>query len=80
MLRARHRRARALVDRRQPHRRHQPPDALAADSMTLALKMACHLARAIPGHFQELGIDRPHQRQILHGLVNRPMVEPGPAD
>ena len=62
----RHRRARALVDRHQPHDGHETPHPaanppgfgeLAADLMAVAPEMPGHLARAIPRRLS-IGIER----------------------
>jgi hypothetical protein len=52
----------------------------AANRITLAPEAMGHLPRAIPGRFQELRINQPHQRQIERRFAPRSVVEPRPAD
>ena len=75
-----HTRAWLLVDRPQPHNRHEPPDPLTTDFMSQAAQMPCHLPRAIIRRFQELGVDQPHQRQIGLVLWHRPIVHARPVE
>jgi hypothetical protein len=56
-----HRRAWSLVDRRQPHLRHQAPNALAANYVALTLEMVTFPPRSGPWRLQELRIDQAHQ-------------------
>jgi len=70
----------ALIDGRRPHPRHQPPHASTPDRMAEALEVPRHLAAAISGMIQERGVDRRHQRQHLHRLRHRRIVEGRPAD
>ncbi len=75
MLRMRDRRTRRLVDRRQAHLGHEPPDPFASDRITLTAQTAGHLARAIPRRFQELGVKQPHQFQVQRSLARWLIVE-----
>ena len=75
MLRVRHRRARPLVNRRQPHPGHQPSDPLTTDLVPIPPQVPRHLARAIPRRLQELRVDQAHQSQDLCRLARRLVVE-----
>jgi len=80
VLRVRVAGSRPLVDRRQPHLRHQPPHPPAADVYTLARQMADHLPVAIPRHIEERRVDHPHQRQRFFGLGLWRIIERRSAD
>jgi hypothetical protein len=60
--------ARTLVNCRQPHHRHQPPDRATADRMAQTPQMPRHLTAAAPPTSHERLVDHRHQRQPLLGL------------
>lgn len=66
---------RALVDAGQPHEGHEAPHALAPDLMSLLTRMERHLLRAVPGHVNELALDRSHDGEGLEAFCLRAAVE-----
>ena len=49
----------SLVNRRQPHLRHQPPYTPTVDILADAAQTADHLATAISGHIEKRRVDHP---------------------
>jgi hypothetical protein len=80
MLRARVARPWALVDGGELHLRHQSSYPPTPDRVAEPLKVAGHLAAAIPGIIEERGVDHAHRRERLGRLRHPRIVERRPAD
>lgn len=71
-------RARALVDARNPHLRHQPTYPAATYHMSKPLQVPRHLPAAVPRTVHERLVDHPHQRQGLLALEAQDVIIGGP--